>query len=217
MSNTEVNGQGRIRHVLYSKQTRESLSDFRTCATCGRLCKRTYCSVSCYRAKQRSQPSAERFWAKVQKGAPDACWPWTGNAAGGRNGGRYGQFTITVGPNQQRHLGAHVYAYELTYGPVPDGLEVLHACDRAICCNPAHLSAGTHAENVRQAVERGRHHVPRPNKQKVSDGQVETMLAMRASGLQIAAHFDVTKSLVSQICRGLRRQYRQRPVLEKAS
>lgn len=211
MPDVELNTQGRIRRVPYSKQAGESLSRFTTCATCGRQCKRTYCSVPCYRLRQRSQPSADRFWAKVRRGAPDACWPWLASCHGGRGGGRYGQFKITVAPNQLRTVSAHVYAYELTYGPVPDGLEILHACDEPLCCNPRHLSADTHAENVRQAVERGRHHVPRPGRQKVSDGDVETIVAMRASGLtlvQIAAHFDVTKSLVSQIANGRRRQFR---------
>jgi hypothetical protein len=40
------------------------------------------------------------------------------------------------------------------YGPIPDGLYVLHDCDHGWCCNPAHLHLGTHADNMREASER---------------------------------------------------------------
>jgi hypothetical protein len=94
----------------------------------------------------RDTPSL--FWAKVAQGAPDVCWPWLG--ARSTNGyGRAG-----------RRDYAHRLAYELTNGPAPAGLDVMHACDNRVCCNPAHLSVGTRAENMRGCVERGRHFSP---------------------------------------------------------
>lgn len=83
-----------------------------------------------------------RFWEKVDKRGPDDCWPWT---ASYRPHG-YGQFAET--PTRIRP--AHVVAYELTVGPVPDGLEIDHTCRNRGCCNPAHLEAVTHAENIRR-------------------------------------------------------------------
>ncbi len=48
-------------------------------------------------------------------------------------------------------------AYELTYGPLLSGaIFVRHRCDNPPCCNPAHLLAGTHADNMRDMAERGR-------------------------------------------------------------
>jgi hypothetical protein len=43
-------------------------------------------------------------------------------------------------------------AYEAFIGPIPSGLEIDHLCQQRECCNPDHLEAVTHAENMaRQA------------------------------------------------------------------
>lgn len=49
---------------------------------------------------------------------------------------------------------AHRVVAELS-GHNIDGLMVLHSCDTKRCCEPTHLSPGTHKENMRQAAERG--------------------------------------------------------------
>lgn len=49
-----------------------------------------------------------------------------------------------------RMVSAHRAMYELMIGPVPDGLELDHLCRNRRCCNPGHLEAVTHAENVRR-------------------------------------------------------------------
>lgn len=88
-------------------------------------------------------PIDERFWPKVQKGAPDECWTWCGAVVG-----RYGNFD-----GQDRRLKwAHRVAYELTYGSIPDGLHIDHLCRNTLCVNPAHLEAVTQAENNRRAA-----------------------------------------------------------------
>lgn len=89
------------------------------------------------------------FWIKVERRGPDECWPWKPNPGSGGYG-VYGK------PAK----GAHVVAYELTVGPVPEGLELDHrchdpetcpggnGCPHRRCCNPAHLLPVTRQENV---------------------------------------------------------------------
>jgi hypothetical protein len=52
---------------------------------------------------------------------------------------------------------SHQVAYELTRGPVPEGLELDHLCRVRACFHPAHLEAVTHAENVSRSPLHGVH------------------------------------------------------------
>ena len=90
----------------------------------------------------------EEFWESVDKsGGPDACWPWMRCVSNGR----YGQVRI-FGKSQ----GAHRVAYILTHKQIPTKVYVCHKCDNPLCCNPAHLFAGSQRDNLQDAVAKGR-------------------------------------------------------------
>lgn len=106
--------------------------------------------------------TVETFWKKVRKGRDDECWNWRGyqNKPGsGRPSEKliYGRIDIFG------HQGvyAHRVAYFVSYpGRIrlskEDGRLVLHKCDNPLCCNPRHLFLGTHNDNMRDMVGKGR-------------------------------------------------------------
>ena len=91
----------------------------------------------------------ERFWTKVSPEPNTGCWLWTGRC---RDDG-YGIFPFKSRVDQAR---AHRIAWELTNGPIPEGLFVCHRCDNPPCCNPDHLFLGTAADNNQDAAAKGR-------------------------------------------------------------
>jgi ribosomal protein L34 len=88
---------------------------------------------------------AERFWPKVEK--TDGCWLWTGSLIWCG----YGSFH--VGGKQ---LYAHRVAWEIAYGPIPEGQHVCHHCDNRRCVRLAHLFLGTQRDNLRDASAKKR-------------------------------------------------------------
>lgn len=131
----------------------------------------------------------EYFWSKVDRTGD--CWPWTGC----KNWAGYGKVGVE---NQLK--GTHRVAWELTNGPIPDGLHVCHRCDNPPCCNPDHLFLGTRSDNMRDAREKGR-----IAGQKLTRADVDVIRAEYAGGISMAAigrARNVTRRSIANVIHG---------------
>ena len=107
----------------------------------------------------------------------------------------------------QRHRYAAHHFYELVYGPLPFGTVIRHTCDNPQCINPAHLQAGTHADNVADRVERGRSAIgTNHGRAELTERQVKNIRGLLDTGLtrtEIARKYGVTRRVIYQIAEGL--------------
>lgn len=90
----------------------------------------------------------ERFFKKISKNQVTGCWDWTAciRSKFGYGGMRF----------QGKLQDAHRVSWQIHFGPIPDGMYVLHTCDRPICVNPDHLYLGSPRDNVMDAINKGR-------------------------------------------------------------
>lgn len=100
------------------------------------FCKRHYKMFTLY-GRTESMTVEDRFWAKVQK--TEGCWAWTG----AKDSSGYG-----AAWNGRRLVGAHRFSYEMSNGPVADGLVIDHTCHVPSCVRPDHLRAVTNKQNT---------------------------------------------------------------------
>lgn len=85
----------------------------------------------------------------------DGCLIWDG----AKNHAGYG--LINIDGNKITHR----ITYKADVGPIPEGLELDHNCEKRACVRTACLEPVTHAENLRRSRERGRY----PRKTAVGD------------------------------------------------
>jgi hypothetical protein len=138
----------------------------------------------------------ESFWSRVDR--TGECWLWTGSIDAKTGYGRLHY--------QGRQVTAHRLAYELVRGPVPAGLYVCHSCDNRPCCRPSHFWAGTYADNMRDAFDKGRiQRGEAHGNAKLRPAAVLLIRALRAAGVPgvvIARRFDVNPNTVYNIAAG---------------
>jgi hypothetical protein len=98
--------------------------------------------------------SKEKTFERIKancKVMPNGCWEWQ-------------KFRHP----KPRHYGGtgwngkswhtHRLTYVLVKGHIPAGMVVMHSCDNPPCCNPDHLSLGTHLQNMADCRARGRYY-----------------------------------------------------------
>lgn len=95
------------------------------------------------------------------------------------------------------HLLVHRLSYEHYVGPIPDGALVCHRCDNPRCHNPAHLFLGSHLDNARDMIAKGRY-VRRPESPHTA---AVLDLADSLTQAEIAITLGISQPAVSAILR----------------
>jgi hypothetical protein len=122
-----------------------------------------FCSKPCARrnatecSKEKVCPPTDdefvaALWERVDRRGDDECWPWAGSARINKDGRGILNFRgrrelaprVAFMAGHGRRLAEHEFA--------------CHSCDNPPCCNPAHIWAGSAADNLRDAAKKGRIH-----------------------------------------------------------
>jgi len=137
----------------------------------------------------------EKFSKRNEK---TGCIEWTGSC----DCDGYGQ------TSKDRNYRTHRLAYEIYVGPIPEGKLVCHHCDNPSCINTDHLYLGTHKDNVRDKMERGRANIPTGEKSassKLTEEQAIELIRAKKSGKStkaISDQFNISYYTVLEIVRG---------------
>jgi len=145
-----------------------------------------------------TQEFIQRFWLHVTVGQPDECWPWKLSRS------LFGHGQVAVNGRPRR---AHRVAYELAHGSIDPSLHVLHSCDNPSCCNPAHLRQGTDADNMADAILRGRLNPCRGEKSaraKLTTDQVRALRVASGTNVSLGRLFGVAPHTISRVRSGVR-------------
>lgn len=140
---------------------------------------------------------AARLASKLQL-QPNGCLYFMGSRRKG-----YGQ----IGVQGRVPQGAHRIAWELVKGPIPSRLLVLHKCDNRPCCNVEHLFLGTHRDNTRDMMAKGRqrignHKGESNGRAKITAAQARAIYLDKRSSLPISRQYGISQSMVNNIRRG---------------
>lgn len=145
---------------------------------------------------------AETIHSRVEYDTNGGCWLWPGT-------------TTRDGYGNLRGVSVHRVAYQTFVGPIPPRMCVCHRCDVPNCVNPAHLWLGTHADNMRDRIAKGRY------VKKLTWESVDRMRAAfansdpteenRSTIARLATEFGVSASTAESIISGKRWREHRRP------
>lgn len=166
---------------------------------------------------QFTEEEIQRFLSKIDIQDEDKCWNWTASTS--TTG--YGQWVRGKKPNQKSYR-SHRISYFLYHGIDPAGQILCHTCQNILCCNPLHVYAGSHTDNMYDALEDGargelktytfhhrwgadkqigsKHPNAKLDEEKVRD--IRERLRRRETHRSIAALYGVSRSQIAAISTG---------------
>lgn len=141
------------------------------------------------------------LWDRIKIGKEDECWEWQGSTSGCN----YGQLM-----RNSKMTKPHREVWIEKNGPIPKGLIIMHSCDNPICCNPSHLSLGTHQDNSDDKFNKGRANFKSGEdhyKATLSDLEVFEIRSMKGTctAKEIAELYGVARVTITNILNGRRR------------
>lgn len=146
---------------------------------------------------RRSKSVEDSFHEKYVIEPNSGCWIWTASTF--RTG--YGQFN----PRNGRIVTAHRFSWELHNGKIEDpSLCVCHRCDVRECCNPDHLFLGTHGDNQRDKIAKGRGRTgdrkgTRNPAAKLTEDAARTIYLSDAKTAALAKEYGVSRQMIARI------------------
>lgn len=108
----------------------------------------------------------------------------------------YGRTSTADGMKATHRLALQLEGVDLI------GKVVMHSCDNPCCCNPAHLSAGTQAQNVADMVSKSRQSKRKPPKKLTEEQVIEIRKLYENKTITqtaLAKQFNVSQVLIGLI------------------
>lgn len=127
----------------------------------------------------RRPPAESRFFAKVVQDGE--CWRWRAST----DQAGYGLFSVKRTRTPGHMIRAHIWSYEFSVGPVPDGLQLDHTCHdtscglgrdcpHRACVNPWHLDPVPPAVNTQRGRGQRRTHCPAGHRYDIANTYINT-------------------------------------------
>lgn len=133
---------------------------------------------------------------------PNGCIEWTGATD------QDGYAIVQIDGRSRR---AHRIAWEIANGSeLPSEILVRHKCDNPPCICPSHLLTGTHLDNVRDCIERGRRsdrrgeNCPTAKLDWLRVREIRRLVGEGEPHERVAQKFEVSRRLVGMIVNRLR-------------
>ena len=121
----------------------------------------------------------------------DGCWLWKGSKKGPKRL-EYGAFNF-----RDESSVAHRFSWFIYRGDIPQDLLVLHKCDVPLCVNPDHLWLGTHLDNERDKISKGRGKCEKLSVEKVKE--LKSLMKADFGDMNLARKYGVSYQTIWHI------------------